>query len=242
MFDETGPGMLHSSAAFVRSTDGAPAVRIADGVAMGFMPGEQHVLTIDSTHDARTLVICPLGAGEPSRIDLGGLRCHFARPFLDGRSVAVVGNYPEKHMGLYRVEIPSGKCTKLTEHPMAMTHPMPSPQGDIVLLRQPDGAFARFPVDGSQPIVIPGLEKDERPAGWTPDGSGIYVFRRGVMPSRIERLDLITGRREPWIELEPTTRSGADTFISAWVTPDGERYVASYGQYLSELFVVSGLT
>jgi hypothetical protein len=242
LFDETGPGMLHMAATFVRTTDGAPAVRISDGVAMGFMPDEKHILTIDSRQDARTLAIHPLGAGEPLRIPLGDLKCHFARAFKDGRSVAVVGNYPGKHMGLYRVEIPSGKCTTLTEHPMAMTHPVLSPQGDVVLLRQPDGAFARFPVDGSPPIAIPGLEKDERPAGWTADGSAIFIFRRGVIPSTIERLDLVTGRREPWIDLEPTTRSGADGFISVCVTPDGERYIASYGQHLSELFVVSGLT
>jgi hypothetical protein len=242
LFDETGPGMLHTAAVFVRSTDGAPAVRISDGVGMGFMPDEQHVLTVDYRHGDRSLAICPLGAGEPVRLDLGGLQCHFGRPFPDGRSVAVVGNYPGQHVRLYRAEVPTGKCTLLTEHSIAMTTPLPSPQGDFVLMRKPDGLFARFPVDGGTPLGIPAMESDERPVGWTADGGAVFVFKRGVIPSRIDRLDVATGEREPWIDLEPTTRSGADGFMSAAVTPDGGRYVATYGQFLSELFVVRGLT
>jgi hypothetical protein len=241
LFDETGSGIMHGGAVFVRSTDGSPAVRIADGDAMAFMPDGRRVLTTETTRTPRRLIIQPLGVGEPLVIDIGDLQCHFARPFPDGESLVAVGNRPGEALGLYRIRIPGGECEPLTRHPVAMTFPLPGPRGDTVSMRQADGVFALYPVDGGPPVPIPTMKTDERPCGFSPDGSAIYVFQRGKIPARVDRIELATGRREPWIEIEPMTRSGTTGFISVILTPDGERYVASFGQFVTDLFAVSGL-
>jgi hypothetical protein len=85
------------------------------------------------------------------------------------------------------------------------------------------------------------MKTDERPCGWAPDGEAIYVFQRGKIPGRVDRIDLATARREPWLEIEPMTRSGTTGFISVVMTSDGERYVASFGQFVNDLFLVGGL-
>jgi eukaryotic-like serine/threonine-protein kinase len=241
LFDETGPGIRHGAAVFTRSTDGSPAVRIADGVAMAFMPDGEHVLTFDQDRSTRRLSVHPLGVGEPLYIDIGDLQCHFARPFPDGKSVVAVANRPNEPFGLCRIEIPSGSCVSLTKHPIAMAYPIPSPRGDMISMRQADGYFALYPVDGGPPTRIPTLKTDERPCGWAPDGEAIYVFQRGKIPGRVDRIDLATARREPWLEIEPMTRSGTTGFISVVLTSDGERYVASFGQFVNDLFLVGGL-
>jgi len=122
-----------------------------------------------------------------------------------------------------------------------MTHPVPTPDGNHVSMRRADGSFARFPVGGGDPIPTPGMRRDERPCGWSPDGSAVYVFQRGKIPSRVDRIDLGTGERTPWIELEPMNRSGTVGFWSVILTPDGERYAASFGQLANCLFAVKGL-
>jgi len=241
LFDETGPGIMHGGAVFVRATDGSPAVRISDGVAMSFMPDGGHVLTFEIDRAVRRLLLHPLGAGESLAIDVGDLQCHFARPFPDGKSVVMVGNRPGEPLGLYRIRIPGGECESLTGHPVAMTFPIPTPDGNFVSMRQASGLFALFPVDGGPPVPIPTMKTDERPCGYAPDGSAIYVFQRGRIPARVDRIELASGRREPWLEIEPMTRSGTPGFISVILTPDGERYVASFANFPSDLFAVGGL-
>jgi len=122
-----------------------------------------------------------------------------------------------------------------------MTHPVPTPDGNYVSMRTPDGMFARFPVDGGAPIPTPGVKTDERPCGWSPDGRAVYVFQRGVIPSRVDRIELATGERTPWVDIVPMNRSGTIGYISVIVTPDGERYAASVIQLANSLFAVKGL-
>jgi hypothetical protein len=240
LFDETGPGTMNRSVVFVRAMDGSPAVRIADGVAMAFMPDGKSVLTIDAGH-TRRLSLHPLGAGDPMHIEIGDLQCHFARPLPDGEAVVAAANRPGEPLGLYRVALPSGAADRLTSHPVAMMTPLPSPRGDAIAMRQPDGAFALFPVDGGPPAPIAGLRADEHPCAWSPDGSALFVFRRGRVPAPVDRIDLATGRRDRWLEVEPMTRSGTPGFISVVLTADGERYIASFANFLSDLYAVGGL-
>jgi hypothetical protein len=85
------------------------------------------------------------------------------------------------------------------------------------------------------------MKTDERPCGWSPDGGAVYVFQRGKIPGRVDRIDLTTGERTPWMEIEPLNRSGTIGFITVFLTPDGERYAASFDQLANCLFAVKGL-
>ncbi|HET7498800.1 MAG TPA: protein kinase [Candidatus Eisenbacteria bacterium] len=241
LFDETGPGVMHGAAVYVRSTDGSAAIRIGEGVGMGLMPDGLHALTIEVIDSERVVGICPLGAGEPRRIRLGGVVTHFGRPFPDGRTAVIVGHEPGQGGGLYRLDLETGGLERITREPITVRHARPTPDGSAVLASRADGTYALFPVDGGPSRAVPGLESDERPSQFTEDGRHVYTFRRGVVPCPVARVDVETGRREPWFEIEPVTRNGTDSFISVLFTPDGERYIASFGQYVNDLFLVSDL-
>jgi len=238
LFDESGSGARNTITTYVRGTDGSPAVRIAAGAAMGFMPDGRHVLVVERS--SGLLAIYPLGVGEPHTVDTGSLTCHFARPLPDGRSVAVIGNRPGEPVRLYRVEIASGSVTTIGEEPVAFSHVQVSPSGDQITVRQADGTSAIVSAMDGARTVLP-LEPDWRPAAWGADDRTLFLYRRGAIPGGIQRLDLETGRREPWVTLEPTARHGAQGFLAAAMTPDGERYVASYMQFITDLYAVRGL-
>ena len=58
---------------------------------------------------------------------------------------------------------------------------------------------------------------------------------------RIDRLDLATGRREPWKEILPADATGVVRVSSVFLAPDGSFYVYAYSRVLSNLYLVEGL-
>ncbi len=238
LFDETGPGNPYGCSIFVRSVRGEPAVRITEGFAHAFMPGGE-LLTSDA--DRTKLYLNPLGVGEQTVIDTGGLRVHYARPFPDGRSLIAIANPPGETPRLYRIRVPEGTYEVFSPYPVAMACPYPSPSGDRVVMLQADLSLAVFPLDGSEPRPVPGIRSDERVCAWAPDGSAIFVFQKGKISGRVDRIALETGAREEWMHIEPMTRSGAGGFVHIRLSEDCERYVASFAQFVNDLFLVDGL-
>jgi len=240
LFDETGPGVMHGASVYCRRTDGSPAVRIADGIAMGFLPDGKHVLALGGTAADRTFTVCPLGAGDARRIDTGELFCHFARPHPDGRTAIVLGNHSGEPVGLYRMSLETGAYERMTNEAVTITSPIVLPNGDVIT-RLANGTFAVVPASGGPTRPIAGLAGDERPAVSGQGDTQIFTFRRGQIPCPVARVDLETGRREAWLEIEPMTRSGTESFVSVAMTPDGERYTGAFTQQVADLFVVTGL-
>src|SRR5262249_4850032 len=114
----------------------------------------------------------------------------------------------------------------------------------------PDGAFVAacdaetlslYPVAGGAPRKVPGAEKGERPIVWSADGRSLLVYRPGVPPARIHRLDLASEQSELWKEIVPAAAAGIEQVYPILVTPDSRGYVYSYQQRSSDLYVVEGL-
>ena len=61
------------------------------------------------------------------------------------------------------------------------------------------------------------------------------------IPTRIDLLDVESGRRTPWKEFRPPDPAGVFAVGPARVTPDGKAYVYSYRRLLDDLFLVTGL-
>jgi Tol biopolymer transport system component len=99
-----------------------------------------------------------------------------------------------------------------------------------------------YPVDGGEPEAIPGIEEGERIAAWAPDGESFLLFQRRDLPTKVYRVDYRTGRRQLVREIAPDERAGVGrTGINLMMTPDGNSYVYSTQQTLSELHLVVGL-
>jgi hypothetical protein len=61
------------------------------------------------------------------------------------------------------------------------------------------------------------------------------------MPARIDRVEILTGRRTPWRVLGAEPRAGVSLIYGPCVTPDGQGYAYGYGEWLQDLYLVEGL-
>ena len=73
------------------------------------------------------------------------------------------------------------------------------------------------------------------------DGRSLWVFRRGVIPAQVYRLDIATGARHLWKTLVPPDAAGLYSVDEFRVTPSGHAYFYSYRRTLSELYEARGL-
>ena len=88
--------------------------------------------------------------------------------------------------------------------------------------------------------LVPGSTPDETVVRWTADGKALYVGKYAEVPMRVDRLDVATGRREPWKTLGPSDMTGAIQISQIAMTGDGKAYAYSTRRMHSHLFVIEG--
>ena len=82
------------------------------------------------------------------------------------------------------------------------------------------------------PLVVPGTTSDDVPIRWTADGRGVYVRSASGVPAKVERIDVTTGERQPWLELVPPDPAGVQGIGPVHMSADGRSYVYSYRRKL----------
>jgi hypothetical protein len=113
------------------------------------------------------------------------------------------------------------------------------PDGEAILADDDRGTWL-FPLDGGEPRGVAGLEPGEERVQWGAGGSSIYVRQGTGERVQVRRLDLATGRREPWREFAPDPLRGA-AFLPLRMTPDGRYYAYTYIRHTADLYLVTGL-
>jgi hypothetical protein len=116
-----------------------------------------------------------------------------------------------------------------------------SPDSRFVLGVGPNSAAAIYPIGGGPPRLIPGLEAGFQPVQWSSDGSVLYGYHRGELPSRIYRVGIESGKQMILQELRPGVPAGVVMVAPVEVSSDGTRFAYSYNQTLSVLYLISGL-
>jgi serine/threonine protein kinase/Tol biopolymer transport system component len=220
-----------------RGTDRSPIVRLGEGNTLDWSPDEAWVLA--QIYSPPRLVLYPMGAGEPVSLKRGVIdQYQGALWFPDGKSLLVRGSEASKPLRAYRQEIPDGEPTPLLDEGVyaeAIT-----PDGRTILGRS--DAWYWFPVGGGSARPALGMTAADTPGcvvGWADDGRSFYV-RRGVeIPTRIERIDVTSGRRELLKEITPANLVGLLNFDPVSVSHQGAQYGFRYRKRLSTMFVVS---
>ena len=98
-----------------------------------------------------------------------------------------------------------------------------------------------YPVEGGEPRPLPGAGARDAPLHWSRDGRFLYLSVLGEIPARVERLEVATGRREPWMEFLPADSSGIIDIGPVLFTPDMKAYAYTYKRVLSDLYLATGL-
>jgi hypothetical protein len=115
-----------------------------------------------------------------------------------------------------------------------------SPDSRSVLICRSDSCMA-YPLEGGEPKALLGISTGELPVQWTIDGRSLFVCSAVRIPWKVYLLDVATGRKRLWKDINPVDRAGLLGMGSIRITPDGRAYAYSVIRMLSDLYVVDGL-
>ena len=219
-----------------RKTDGSPVVRLGDGNVIGTSPDGAWALANVFTPPG--LVLYPLGAGEPVRLERGPIDQYQASAiwFPDGKSIVFKANEASRPPRAYRQEIAGGPPKPFLAadmSPEAM-----SPDGQTIVGTDASGAWHFYPVSGAVSRAVPGLTAADTLISWSADGGSLFVRRGTDVPARLERVDLATGARTFVKELAPIDRAGLVQVRPQSYHPATGAYSYDYAKRVSTLFVV----
>jgi hypothetical protein len=226
--------------AYVRPTDGGPAVRLADGLPYDLSADGKWALVRGIADDA-PLSLVPTGAGAARPLPRGRIAVYEDAAILpDGRRALLVGAEAGRPPRTWLQEL-DGKAEPrpVTDEGVTATQAV-APDGSRFAAATADGRFALFPTAGGAGTPLP-LDDVERPVGFDARGEALFVLTIGST-AKLVRFDLATNQRTVLRTIRPPDRAGVDqTGGHARVTSDGRVCVYDYIRTLSEMFLVDGL-
>lgn len=230
---------------YTRTTDGSPAVRLGDGHPESLSPDGKWVLARASgaeTSWGREWVLVPTGPGSPRLLPRGAITQLVNGAWLpDGKRIVFTAIEAGQRARAYVQDVETGSMRPITPAGVDMPEKAASPDGKSVLVSL-DKKWFLHPIDGGTPRPFSLLGAGDRPRQWSADGRFLYVVHGGsVPPVAIERVDVTTGRREPWKTLAPSDPVGIELLDTVVISPDGRGYCYSYARRQHELYVVEGL-
>jgi eukaryotic-like serine/threonine-protein kinase len=241
LFQEGGQAGGRSYATYVRKTDGSPAVRLGEGASLALSPDGRWALTM--TVDPPSLVLLPTGAGEPRTLGRPGLAyVAFAAGFSpDGKRVYFTAHEKESPLRTYAQAIDGGEPQAIG--PEGKPAGAPSPDGrHLVAADSLTSRLLLLPLEGGALVDLRGSEPGDLPIRWSPDGRFLYVRERGgEVPARVFRIEVASGRREPWKELAPADPAGVVEIRGIGLSDDLQSYVYSFRRMLTDLYLVEGV-
>ncbi len=235
-FSEEGDGGGQKYSAYMRATDGSPAIRLGDGSPWGLSPDLKWVASI-IPGQPQQLWLLPTHAGEARNLSQHGFDYDFAAWLPDGQHLMITGRESGKQTRSYICDM---DCKTLTPVTPEGVQGFPTEDGKEFVSRQGD-VLTFYPIAGGQPRT----EKAKIPIISFPQSgnTGRYVIgaeQLGV-PMKLYRYDTVTGEKQPWKEFVPPDRVGVFIANVFDITPDGRWYAYSYVRDLSDLYMVEGL-
>jgi dipeptidyl aminopeptidase/acylaminoacyl peptidase len=241
LFEDASEAAGSSYAVALRKLDGTLPVRLGDGSAGGLSPDGKWAISI-STGQPQRVTLLPIGPGQPRAVDVSGLehvQSGWARFLSDGQRLIANGNEPGHATRCYVLNVAGGKPTATT--PDGIMCGPPSPDSRFVVGIAPNSAAQIYPLGGGAPRTIPSLDSRFLPVQWSGDGSVLYGYNVGELPSRVYKLAINSGKQTVVQELRPGVPAGVVNVAPVQVSLDGTRFAYSYNQTMSVLYLISGL-
>jgi Tol biopolymer transport system component len=246
LFSDFGQPSGPRYGAYLRKTDGSPAMRLGDGYATGLSPDGQWALSMLPTSPSRLLLL-PTGAGEPITLDRGTIEEYtYALWFPDGQRVLIEGHEPGRSSRLFVQDLGGGPPRAVLPEGVVLGAARSNtihPDGRSVVATAADNEthFALYPLDGGPPQPLAGLLPGDEPLRWAADGDTLFVWEGGPLPAQVRRLDVVTGTRVPWKTMGPTDLTGVRGLMTILLSADGQKYCYQYERAIDDLYLVEGL-
>jgi len=240
LITESGEGGCVGYSAYLRKTDGSPAIRLGAGSTEAFSPDGAWALSITGTAEPQ-IVLLPTSVGEPRALSREGVD-PFNGDFLpDGKQIVFTASEAGRGTRLYLRDVAGGKSRALTPEGYSLFRGTITPDGKSVTVSGPDRRIYLYPLAGCEPTALTGLTMGYRPIRFSADGRTLYCQEESTIPSKIMRYDMASGRLDPWKEMVAADTAGLSMVSRTVVTPDGKTYAYSYLRVLSYLQLVDGM-
>ena len=226
---------------YLRKTFDNSAILLGEGFGGGISPDGKWVSSVLSSPSQ--IVLLPTGAGQARRLEAHGIeQFGYSTSWSpDGKNIFFNGKEAGHLQRTYAQSIEGGSPRPVT--PEGVTGILVSPDGQLLLARdlEEKKPIEVYPLNGSEPRSIPGLELEDRVIRWGLDGRSLYVYRPRERPLKLFKLNLATGQREPAKEIVPADLAGILGPVNVLITPDGRGYIYAFTRFLSDLYLVAGL-
>jgi Tol biopolymer transport system component len=223
---------------YLRKTDGSDAKMLGEGKALALSPDGKWALVVRPSPEPH-LALLPTGVGEPRELPGGGaIQYHWASFFPDGRRILIAVQEKGKPPRSYIQDLSGGPPRLFAEEGMRAA--LVSPDGREIAGTTLEGLQLIYQADGGgRAHAIPGAESGDFLVQWSEDGKSILVRGGEERPLTLYRLDLASGRRERWKELNPPDMAGFVEFsagpMGVRVTRDLRFYVYTFYSDLENL-------
>jgi eukaryotic-like serine/threonine-protein kinase len=241
LFTEVGQGGGAGFVAYLRATDGSPAVRLGDGRVLALSPDARWAIRAPANYRTPGLELIPTGAGEPRRLADHGLICLGARWLPDGKRVVLSAIEAGHRDRLFLHDLGPDRPTALTPEGTGSWWVI-SPDGSSVAAHGPGSTIRIYDTNSAAAREVPGLTGNEKPVGWIPEG--LLVIRAddpASPPGEIYKIDISTGRQSSWKNILPRDPAGLMSLLGIRITPDGQSHAHVWGRALSDLYLTDGL-
>jgi serine/threonine protein kinase len=240
LFSEAGDATRSGEdyVAYLRHTDGSPAVRLGQGFPLEISPDGKWAMVMGSTRPPSQLILLPTGTGEARPLSHDQIHHQGASWTPDGKRIVFVGNEPGHRIRYYVQNLDGASARAITPENVIFNNFDPvaiSPDGKLVAVTGLDGKIISYPLDNGPSSTVPALADGFAPLRWCP-GDSLMVYRAGEVPERILRVDIETGEQTLWRELAPVGGVG-----NIRVSADCQSSGSSVPHISSELWIADGL-
>jgi eukaryotic-like serine/threonine-protein kinase len=237
LFTEESGSMGPNYATCLRQTDGSPVVKLGEGAALDISKDGRTVLS-NIPSSPEHLILYPTGAGQPYRLERGSIVAfETGQLFPDGKKVLFCGHEAGRAVRCYVQDVNGGKALAVT--PDGTSDGIVSPDGRLILVTARSAGLQVFAAEGGVPRPVPGTTGEDAPLQWTSDGRSVFVANSEV-PVRVTKIDVTTGRREPFATLGPPDLTGVLQIAPIAISDDGKSHAYSSRRMTSHLFLVGG--
>ena len=225
---------------YLRTTDGAPAVRLGEGVPLALSPDKEWVIATNVAGDRLTLV--PTGAGQTMTLPRGGVTNYFptARWRPGGHEILFSGAEAGKRSRIFLQSVDGGDPRPVTPEGVFGRLAI-LPDGKRFVTRGLDRRLAIYSIEAGSGQPIRGADPGDLPILVSVDGSTLYVHAGSGVPAQIASIDLQSGERTIVHRLLPPDPSGITSILRIVMTPDARSYAYTYVRAISALYLVEGI-
>jgi Tol biopolymer transport system component len=238
--DQTGQSGVQYSV-YVRKRDGSPAVRIGEnGFGADITPDGKFALLVKADDPQMRMQIVPVGTGEKRVLHWEGVQPIWAEWHPDGEHILLYASSPPgKPSGIYVTDIHGMPPKLIVER--AFGRAGVSPDGAWISC-QHDGKILLQSTTNGESKELANLPGELKPIAWGSDAQHLFTQKSETYGVTLARVDLKTGKVEPWQTIKPKDQIGLRWMVSpVAITPDGKWMAYAYGNELDQLYVSDGL-